>query len=444
MRCLSVVSTPSGYGKTEYAWTRILDDNSQMLEEIASEGLCEINANKIKEYREPRLMTKHDASSAVPNPLSKRNLNVLPISKNSYVLGKFLLFEKFPKLSDLKPKHITMPSYETLNSDTITSEANAINALLASGILEDFLDEENVVETFNGRMGSGDFSFFVDTLSGESLNVDVHGAQIEIDGGFETADSVIIMEAKNVRHEDFLIRQLYYPFRKYHALVKKPIRLVFSLYTDFTYYLFEYRFIEPENYSSIELVNKAAYSFFDAQITTSEIWDVFESTAVATDDNQDCVNVPFIQADRVDRIISLMDKLSGEPSGLRTEEIAEFMQITERQAAYYPAAGSYLGVFDRTTRGVTKLSDRGQRIISMRYRERQLAMVSAMFEHQIFRDLFQEAFKSGVLPGKSEVISLMRKYNVCNPGEKGKTFNRRSQSVQAWLKWIMNLSDEEI
>lgn len=444
MRCLSVANTSNGYGKTEYAWTRILDENPQMLEEIASEGLCEISASKIKEYREPRLMTKHDASSGVPGPLSKRNLNVLPVSRSSYVLGEFLLFEKFPNLSDLKPKHISMPSYETLNSETITSEANAINALLVSGILEDFLDEENIVETFNGRMGSGDFSFSVDTVSGEPQTVDVHGAQIEIDGGFETADSVIIMEAKNVRYEDFLVRQLYYPFRKYHAMVSKPIRLVFSQYTDFTYYLFEYQFADPENYSSIELVNKAAYSFIDTQITASEIWDVFESTAATTDDNQDSVEVPFIQADRVERIASLMDRLSGEPDGLRTEDISEFMQTTGRQAAYYPAAGSYLGVFDRTTRGVTKLSDRGQHIISMRYRERQLAMVSAMFEHQIFRDLFQETFKSGSMPEKNEVISLMKKYNVCNPGKKGRMFSRRSQSVLSWLKWIMSLIDEEV
>ena len=138
-----------------------------------------------------------------------------------------------------------------------------------------------------------------------------------------------------------------------------------------------------------------------------------------------------------------MDKLSGEPDGLRTEEIAEFMQITDRQAAYYPAAGSYLGLFDRTTRGVTKLSKRGQRVISMMYRDRQLAMVSAMFEHQIFRDLFQETFTSGVLPEKRRVISLMKQYNVCNPGEKGAMYNRRSQTVLSWLKWIMGLADEE-
>lgn len=438
-----MTNIPGGYGKTEYAWIKILDDNPLILEEIASEGLYEISASKIKEYREPRLMTKHDASSGVPNPLSKRSLNVLPVSRTSYVLGGFLLFERFPDLSDLKPKHFPMPDYETLNSDTITSEANAINALLVSGILEDFLDEENVVETFNGRMGSGDFSFSVDTVSGEPQTVDVHGAQIEIGGGFETADSVIIMEAKNVRYEDFLVRQLYYPFRKYHAFVNKPIRLVFSQYTDFTYYLFEYRFSDPDNYSSIELVNKAAYSLFDTQITFSEIWDAFESTHALTDDNQADTDVPFIQADRVDRIISLMDKLSGEPDGLRTEEIAEFMQITDRQAAYYPAAGSYLGLFDRTTRGVTKLSKRGQRVISMMYRDRQLAMVSAMFEHQIFRDLFQETFTSGVLPEKRRVISLMKRYNVCNPGEKGAMYNRRSQTVLSWLKWIMGLADEE-
>ncbi|WP_371819265.1 hypothetical protein [Collinsella sp. zg1085] len=39
----------------------------------------------------------------------------------------------------------------------MTTESSAINALMASGKLDDFLGSENTVETFNGRTVTGDF-----------------------------------------------------------------------------------------------------------------------------------------------------------------------------------------------------------------------------------------------------------------------------------------------
>ncbi|MEI3525749.1 MAG: hypothetical protein V8Q27_06155 [Eubacteriales bacterium] len=58
--------------------------------------------------------------------------------------------------------------------------------------------------TFNGRMGTGVFDFRVDTVRGIPREIHVENAQCEIDGGFENARSVVVMEAKNVVHSDFI------------------------------------------------------------------------------------------------------------------------------------------------------------------------------------------------------------------------------------------------
>ncbi|WP_314689991.1 type II restriction enzyme [uncultured Rothia sp.] len=432
--------------KLDKAWEEILA-KYPIEEKTRQGGLYEIQAKDIKAFREPRLMTKFDTSKSVASPLKELGLNVLPVSRHSYVLGKFNLYEEFPDVTNLKPNSITLPELETLRLENLTSESNAINALLATHTLENFLNEEEqgLLETFNGRMGTGDFSFDIDvSCCAAKQTINVSKAQIEIDGGFESQRSVCIMEAKNIRHDDFNVRQLYFPYRKYRAMVQKPIRLVFSQYTNLTYYLYEYKFAEPNSFSSIRLSNMRAYTFEDCQISKKDIVDVWRNTPVVTDDNQDeqlGKKIPFIQADRFDRVISLAERLSSaEDNTLTTEQVTEHMGLVTRQAAYYPAAGEYLGLFNRSP-NATSLTDTARQILSMNYRERQLAYVSLILQHRVFHDLFGCIVNSGEFPDKAYVEREMVRLNVCNEGS---TARRRATSVLAWLKWIFALIDDEI
>lgn len=427
-------------GKTDEAWQRILD-KYPIEERTRDGGLYEIQAEQIKAFREPRLMTKFDTSESVAQPLKNLGLNVLPVSRRSYVLGKFDLYEKFPSdPAKGKPEFVPLPDYETLRPEDISSESNAINALMVSGTLARFLGEQEddgLVETFNGRMGSGDFSF---GINGTSKPIQVSKAQLEIDGGFESQHSVCIMEAKNIRHDDFNIRQLYFPYRKYRRIVKKPIRLVFSQYTNSTYHLYEYEFTEPDSFSSIQLVDTRVYTFEDQSITDTDLAEAWEATPVTTDDNQHGTDIPFIQADKFDRVVSLVEHLgSAEEQTLTTEEIARFLGVTPRQAAYYPTAGEYLGLFERPKRGLVSLTDTARKILGMGYRDRQLAYVRLMAEHRIFHDLFEDTRKNGRIPDKKSIEQRMLELDVCNDGS---TASRRAQTVLSWLKWVFALPDD--
>ena len=425
------------------AWSKLFE-KYDILNKIQSEGAFFITANQIKEFKEPRLMAKWDSSENLPSIFKKHNINILPISRNGYVLSDFKLYEPIPELGEhiTEMQKVEIPEYETIDIGNISSEANAINVLMLSKILDDFLDEDDNVATFNGRMGTGIFSFRVDRYRGSSFKVDVKNAQCEIDGGMENNNSVVILEAKNVVHPDFHIRQLYYPYRLWASKVVKPIRLVFSIYSNQIYRLFEYVFEDKDNYSSIRLVKSKNYSLQDTDIALNELYDVYSDVKVIYDDNQNNTNIPFIQANSFERIISLMEILFEENK--TTEEIAETMEFDLRQSDYYYNAGKYLGLFEKKDvedeeKIVKKvsLSKLGKDTVKLRYKERQLKLVSLILEHEIFNRLFIKVYNSGELPTKEEIQNIMRENNVCNEGQ----IVRRSSSVYSWLKWIFNLQN---
>lgn len=141
-------------------------------------------------------------------------------------------------------------------------------------------------------------------------------------------------------------------------------------------------------------------------------------------------------------MISLMEILFEEDK--TTEEIAEIMQFDLRQSDYYYNAGKYLCLFEKkdvadeekTVKKIS-LSKLGKDTVKLRYKERQLKLVSFILEHEIFNRLFIKVYNSGELPTKEEIQNIMRKNNVCNDGQ----IVRRSSSVYSWLKWIFNLQN---
>ena len=428
---------------TSDAW-QILLDKYDIKNEIESNGTFKITASQIKEVREPRLMAKWDSSEQLPKSLKKNKINILPDSRSSYVLSDFILYETLPELTEhiQNMPTVTLPELETIDIEHITSEANAINILQISGILEDFLELENtetLYGTFDGRMSSGTFSFTVNTNRQILRTINVDKAQIEVDGGFESENFVVILEAKNVLHEDFHIRQLYYPYRLWKSKVNKPIRLIFSIYTNKIFRLMEYRFLEVDNYSSIELVRTKSYSLENTNITLEEIKKIYSSVEEyqITQDNMTETDIPFIQADNFERVISLLENMY--ENDLNGEEIENLMQFTSRQTGYYYNAGRYLKLFDKykDTDKVIKyrLTPLGRRVYNTNYKKRQLLLVELILSHQIFRDLFHYVIENGEFPNKNLVQDLELEYNVCSPNVAG----RRASTVIGWLKWIFNL-----
>ena len=425
------------------AWDKIFK-KYDILNKIQRDGAFYITANQIKEFKEPRLMAKWDSSENIPSIFRKHNINILPVSRTGYVLSDFKLYESIPELGEhvTEMQKVEIPEYESIDIENISSESNAINVLMLSRILDDFLSEDDNVATFNGRMGTGIFSFNVDRYRGSPIKIDVENAQCEIDGGMENNGSVVILEAKNVVHPDFHVRQLYYPYRLWSNKVKKPIRLVFSIYSNQIYRLFEYKFEDKMNYSSIKLVKMKNYSLQDTEINLNELYDVYKNVSIIYDDDRRNTNTPFIQANSFERIISLMEILQEEEKTV--EQIADIMQFKVRQSNYYYNAGKYLGLFEKKyvkeeEKNIKKISltRLGKKILKLKYKERQLKLVHLILEHDIFNKLFIKAYQTGEIPLKEEIKDIMVKNNVCNSGQ----IDRRASSVHSWIKWIFNLKN---
>lgn len=420
------------------AWQELLQKYN-ILCEIDRNGCFHIKAGQIKEYKEPRLMAKWDSSDALPEVFRKNKINILPDSRSSYVLGDFILYQKLPELEEpiTRMTQVELPEFESIQVNEISSEANAIHVLVLSGILNDFLGTGENVATFNGRMGTGVFDFTVDTFRGKKQYIHVDNAQCEIDGGFENKESVVIMEAKNVVHEDFHVRQLYYPYRLWRQKVRKPIRLVFSIYSNMIYRLFEYEFTVLEDYSSIKLVRTKNYSLQDTKITMDDLKNIRYHVKVKTDDNMENADVPFIQANSMERVISMLEHIYENP--MTSQQVAELMDFDLRQSDYYYNAGKYLGLFNKQKEDrqrVITLTDLGVEIVRLSYKKRQLKLVELILQHQIFIEFFDTMLLTEELPDKKMIEKEMRRLHVCNESQ----IVRRASSVYRWLKWIVQLT----
>ena len=124
-----------------------------------------------------------------------------------------------------------------------------------SGIIADFLNDKKLLPTVSGRMSSEGFVFQAaveDKKATISSVVQVENSQIEIDAAYEGINSLALMEAKRDLAENFLIRQLYYPFRTWQRKMgDKPVRPIFLIYSNSIFYLYEYRFNDLQYYNSL-------------------------------------------------------------------------------------------------------------------------------------------------------------------------------------------------
>ena len=419
----------------------LIDDNWKILFEkyniendIKKNGMYYITADQIREVKEPRLMTKFDTKESLPYVFGNK-LSILPVTRGKYVIGEFDLYQDLPLLkNDIKQMTCAkIPEYlETIDINDIRSEANAINVMGITSILDDFLGENNMLQTVSGRMGSGAFSFKVNGFdSGVEHIIDVQNSQVEIDGGFENENTFTIIEGKNVVHSNFLVRQLYYPTRLWSSKIQKQIRPVFMVYSNNIFRLLEYQFTDINSYSSLQLVQERNYSLEDIDITLEELNEVFKIVTIELEPE-----VTFIQADSFDKVISLVENLND--SSISTSEIAELFGFKERQSDYYFNACKYLGLAEknRDEEGVkVYITPLGKRLLKLRYKARQFEYVKLILKHQIFNEMFEVVLRTGDIPDKHYIANRMRELNICSEN----LLVRRASSVRGWLYWIVNL-----
>ncbi|MDE7242130.1 hypothetical protein [Desulfovibrio sp.] len=421
----------------EKAW-KCLFGKYNILDHIATNGSFTISASAIKEFREPRLMTKFDHWVNLPSIFQENNLAILPTARGEYIISHFAAYHKLePFASPIT--QCTLPTFlESINPAAISSEAVALNCAVAAGILSDFLGEDEIYATVSGRMGSGVFSFKIDCSTCDKIfSIVVRNSQIEIDAAYEGIESLAIFEAKRDISEDFLIRQLYYPFRVLKTNLKKQIRPIFMIFSNRIYRFFEYKFDDINNYNSLHLIKQKNYSIEPTAISMRDIETIFSGVSIEPEPQ-----VPFPQADRFERVINICELLQNSP--LTDDEITEVYAFNSRQTRYYTDAGRYLGLIEKETKvslPAYKLSEKGKNVIKKDFRERQLAFCECILQHVIFHEVMRRTLQEGDIPDKGAIISLMQAANLFQIGSDS-TFIRRASTVRSWISWIFSLKTE--
>lgn len=421
----------------DIAWEKLFE-NHDILGHIERNGQYQISAKQIKEVREPRLMAKFDHKINLPKIFSDNGLSILPVTRGDYVISHFDAYHEFePDNSPIT--RVSLPNYiQSLDSSNIPSESIALNCAVAAGIVADFLDDEEIISTVSGRMGSGVFDFNIGNLKNQSLStITVNNSQIEIDAAYEGIHSLALFEAKRDLSEDFLVRQLYYPYRVWKSRVAKPVRPLFLVYSNGIYRIYEYEFSNPNNYSSIYLVKQKNYAIEDTTITVDDIQRVLQNS-IRKNESQ----IPFPQADSFERVINICELL-GEQDLSRTD-VTEQYAFDARQTNYYTDAARYLGLVVKDKKNgvpLYKLTEKGRTILKMGYKQRQLAFCSCILSHNAFADTLISYFKTGTMPQKNDIIQIMKNSNLYNVNSDS-TYERRSSTIKGWINWIIDLIND--
>lgn len=422
--------------KNEIAWLKLFE-KYDISKEVISKGYYEINATSINEFREARLMTKFDFRSQLPRIFVENNLSILPITRGSYIISDFDTFHDFEN-NKVEITKIDFPNYlESIDFNNITSESAALNCAYVSGMIEDFVQDEELKPTVNGRMSSLSFNFNINSKN-TNLNINVNNSQIEIDGGYEGIQSLNLIEAKNSISKDFLVRQIFYPFRLWSNKISKKVRPIFLTYSNGIFHFKEYSFEDPLHYNSLKLVREKKYTIQGGAMNIELIGKILKQIEIVEEPK-----VPFPQADSFERVINICELLN-ESKILNREYITDNYDFNVRQTNYYTDACRYLGLLEkRYEKGevIYFLTNEGKKIFNLSIFDRQQRFIELILSHSPFNKVLKLYFEKGEAPNKAEVVNIMKESNLYNVDSE-ETFKRRSSTISSWINWILDQIEE--
>ncbi|HEV2802344.1 MAG TPA: hypothetical protein VGW12_17865 [Pyrinomonadaceae bacterium] len=404
--------------------------------------MYEISAAAINKQREARLMTKFDHQINLPSIFKEHDLTIQPNTRGTYLIGHFESYKSLippPEEEDEGIEVVPFPTeIETIDPTNLYSESAAILCALNSGIVNSVLEEETTTLTVLGRMSTGKFNYRInDTRRATPYEVRVENAQLEIDSGIEGERSFAVIEAKNTNVEDFLIRQLYYPYRLWAGKTRKDVVPVFMTFSNDIFSFYVYRFTDDSLYNSIELVRRKRYQIGELDIELSDIVKALAATRIGSEPDK----VPFPQADSFDRIVDLLTRLKGE-GVLSRDEITNYYAFDPRQTSYYTSAAKYLGLvdsrLDKELGAVFYLTREGAAIMGMKQtRQRNLALVNAILARRVFNRAMRETIDQGSPVTTEQAIAIMQAARLDNISKS--TIPRRASTVTGWINWIVRL-----
>jgi len=420
----------------DIAWEKVFAA-LPLQEGLNSDGFVFIPADNLKLYgkREPRLMAKLDSKQSRPRIFKNLELSMLPVENGKYVIFKdeheksYFSFGRALEEIPIEQYQSRRESshFDTLQLSKISTESQAIDFAHFVSLLSTFTGDSPLFLTIRGRSRSSDFDI---KLPDSQTRISVSGVQIEIDAGFETENSIFILEAKMGKVEDFNIRQLFYPFKNWTTQTSKPVIPLFFTYSNGLFYFVRFEF--GAEFGEARIIDKKCFTVNEppkGRINLNTLLNIIEVS--------DEPNVPYPQANDLDKVVDLVMNYS---EGLNNKEsIAEFFEFDERQADYYANAAIYLGLFERDAvhRKQFLITEIGYQLASFPNRiDRNLCVLKQMISRPSFNDILS------LFNRNSRDLSLLHPDIVARIIQSrtnltGTTPRRRASTVKSWVEWVV-------
>jgi len=206
--------------------------------------------------KEIRILGYQATREQRPQYFIDNNLFLMPASNQEWVVIQGEGYIDIPEItSDPTPVKSKL-DFEIESFNVGISEMQYLDFAFVHGITQQFLEDESIELTVRGRKRTPHFNYFVN-----DVEVKCEGVQTEVDAGYEGKNSLTLVEAKSSKIKNEIIRQLYFPYRKWLMDINKPVRNVFFQFEEDSKILsfWEYGFEDYLKYDSIYLINSKSY-----------------------------------------------------------------------------------------------------------------------------------------------------------------------------------------
>jgi len=394
---------------------KILFQRHDIVAQVDKYGHFDISAQLIKEVREPRLMCKMDFREKVPKPFRDHGLSILAIQNGLYRIAKTSPFFDIDtkQIGAITTVDFELPHFiTTLDHENITGESQALDAAFASGMLNALLGEESYL-TVRGRRYCTEMTVSIPNVAdGAPHDYPVASVQIEVDGGYEGANVLALIEAKMGTADNMNMRQLIYPHVHFETTTEKRIRTFVMFYEAGSIFIF-IPMLYADGKPNLDYLNATRYHLIGSTHAPAQAVPQITLPSINYD-------APSPQADDFSKILFSISKLA-EIQPATPEELFQTYPIVPRQYAYYSAAIRWLGVAEKVGNRHS-LTDFGEALLSMPEKQRIKILRQQMLQDSVFSKLVTN-------PNYEADNDERDRWGVNLT-----TYRRRRSTALAWLK----------
>ena len=206
--------------------------------------------------KEVRILCYQASRKDRPQVFEDRGLFILPIKNGEYVIVRGEGYVDIPEIKSPAIEFKPNINFQLQAPLVGNSESQYLDYAFAIGLLEHFTEEKKLFLTIRGRKRTpGEFKFKVN-----EFDITQGSVQTEVDGGYEGQQDIYLVEAKNAKQKEVIIRQLYFPYRYWSSeITNKKVHPVFFEKQGDEYMLWLYEIADTHDYNSIRLVKSRKY-----------------------------------------------------------------------------------------------------------------------------------------------------------------------------------------